>query len=123
MFWKKQQNLSSFLREKTWVLATTHFGKSRCAFFFALHKSLMWTSLRNILHFETIIVATFRRFVVRFVESILSCCALRISCCVGYHRIFNKNNGNHKNIDNGNDNDKKGSNSFLKNVPRISFLF
>ena len=44
---EKQQNLSSFLREKTWVLATTHFGKSRCAFF-ALHKSLMWTSLRNI---------------------------------------------------------------------------
>ena len=33
MFWKKQQNLSSFLRKKTWVLATTHFGKSRCAFF------------------------------------------------------------------------------------------
>ena len=88
------------------------FWQVKMRFFFALHKSFMWTSLRNVLHFETIIVATFRSFVVRFVESILSCSALRVSCCVGYHRIFNKNNDNDKNIENGNDNDKKGSNSF-----------
>ena len=88
------------------------FWQVKMRFFFALHKSFMWTSLRNVLHFETIIVATFSSFVVRFVESISSCSALRVSCCVGYHRIFNKNNDNDKNIENGNDNDKKGSNSF-----------
>ena len=31
-FWKKQQNLSSFLREKTWVLATTHFASQDALF-------------------------------------------------------------------------------------------
>ena len=113
MLWKKQQNLSSFLREKTWVLATTHFA-SQDALFCCVAQIIHVDFFEKRAAFRNNHCCNFQKFCCEVCRkhSLLQCSALRVSCCVGYHRIFNKNNDNDKNIDNGNDNDKKGSNSF-----------